>query len=1279
MGRYLIALMALVLILGPAWGITLNSLKVNNNPSMEGQTLIFTGSVSGNDNWKLRCGLSPGIYNLCSSSEWTSPNYDNTCSFINPFEDGDTNRVYCQGFTDNDPDVNVLPDNYGFETGDLTSWTDDRPPNTKVTTGEQFQGSWALDRGQDGAGPNVYIGLGTQDRDAFVQYFLLSTSYKRYCTTITSDESGQLLKIENKYGLTDYNFSHHQTFKMYTGEQICIFAKAKDQGGGNYRVYADFVTVINDINSNELFIDENTQLPLTDFLTCNKIDNVKSCIVDLNEVRVTPTNEANDAIFQLISASGTSRVIPIRMINSLSDGNQYFVYTSTDNINYDFDDTFTYGSQYDNPIQKIYNEASEKYDYSRKDTLTPYENKYYKFHYEAPFGFWGTMQNNEDWDVQLNPFYNDVNGYGRDQYLVSVYSNMRNRYKTKLPDINSTLNSNFVLQFNAYFSKAPSQNIAVGQVLPNGNDNTSNYAITKTEARYNMTVARDYPLFKTSNSSSSTIYMGEYSLLSKGYFVKPLELKTIDNLELPLMIGDNNDFYRYILEGQDFRIHSEIFDRDGKLDYYEIEAYIDGVNDANKVNYYYNDFEGGAGYTELNDVVRGLIDLTANAPDRSVKIILRVVDDEQNYSEVQSAWIKMLQYPHFPDDIIFNFSQINRKIGDYPEGSILLRMENPSLLRGVKFSILDSNSDLNAADYNVTIWKDTDFSCTAFDCSFNYTLDNYIFPKADFYRMRGQVLVKTEADSTKNPFLIKNISFPIFFKEIETARIFQGIERADLTYRNDEEIFLVLQVRDSDYSNLRNDFKAVLTYSECDAAAGGGNCRPIDVNFSPDSFAYDQKTGYNYYFFKELFYEEDYTPLSDGNHFRFYAILEDVTKKHNAVLFPLLTKKCKINSPTDFWSILFNMNEFLFGCSDYQEKIVTLNINIAQESRLLIDKDHNVQGPTQEALICLKPDNSNVYKDALSQDLDCTLVYTVGEQLPEKFNFYISNKFSDMAEKTDKYKQFLELTVPYEQILLNDPYLLKEALKTEFDTSVNTLGDAVFWGFNKLFTGFANPITEFTIEQFTRDKNGVFVNFGSDINFQKLFHPNNLSGLMFYKIKGLKVINVYDYRFNQDLQNAPPENFVKYMSQLGKTIPDKKTEIQVYASDFEKIISEKVNSRLVINEEIRDIPINKQNLDENQASNFDKVPHSLQFNITHDLVYNNERNTLRVFIPFRLVTLLYGNASIIDEYSAGLTAMLEGKVNPVDAFISWTFQNILIITVVLMILVIFAYIRGRRQ
>lgn len=1023
-------------------------------------------------------------------------------------------------------------------------------------------------------------------------------------------------------------------------------------------------------------------IDLRNYLTITPISNIQNYSINVNDVTFNLSNDETGTMTFKVENSYTS-ALNVNYItkNSNNTGKQYSIYTATqteyNNGNWNLSDSLTFGATYDDPIQKIFNLEEEKYFYSYDDYIESNGTFYYKLVYTEPYGYWRTMNGADLWDVQLLPFVADLNSTSWDIYQLSQYANIRNKYIKKIPDTESSFNDNLALQFNGSFELATAQNIQVGQVLSNGTDSTNDYAISNTEKRYSFTVLPDYPLFKTNNSTVSTVYLGEYSLITRGYFTETLKIKTVDGLDLPLKIGDNNNYFSYLLEGQPFRVQTQVYDPTAKLDYFEISAYIDGVNDQNKVNYYKFEFDD-EGYININERLDGIFDLTANAPDRFVKIVLKVVDDDEQYSEIQSKWIKLLQFPHFPDDLFFTFSQLNRKLGDNPEGSVYLRLDNTALLRGLNFNIEDSDGgDTNTADFNITLYKGQDFTCKAFDCSFDYKINEYIFPRPDNYRMTGTVLVTTEYDNSDNPLLSKTISFPVFAKEIETARIFEGLERGDHTYRNDEEIFLVLQMRDGDFSNLRNDFDVVLTYEECDAddaGVGAGNCRPIDVNFKPDSFAYDNKTSYNYWFFKQLFYEENFTPLSDGNYFRFYAIVEDKEKKHATIIRPLLTTKCNTNNVLEFFSNLFNMNLYSFGCDVDQGAIVTLDYNSGQENRLLIDEDHILTQPTQEAFICRKPDNANKYGDPLSQDLDCTVLYTLGEQIPEKFYIRLTNEYSDTAEKRDEYKQYIEYTVPYQEILLNDPYLIEKALETEFNTEIDTIADIVYWGFNKIFTGFANPLADITVEQFNRDQNGVFVNYGADVNFSALYNPANISGLMFYKIKGIKVINVYDYRFDEDLKNAPPKNFIKYIASLEKTIPDPKTEIKVYANDFEEIRTASVNSKLVINQEITDEQLNRNNTDYNNNPDFITVPTILNFDIVHMIIFDNERKTLIAYIPFKLLTVLTSKAGILDEFLAGVNCAVNGTCNPFDNVINWFYKNVLIITLVLMILIILAYL-----
>ena len=457
---------------------------------------------------------------------------------------------------------------------------------------------------------------------------------------------------------------------------------------------------------------------------------------------------------------------------------------------------------------------------------------------------------------------------------------------------------------------------------------------------------------------------------------------------------------------------------------------------------------------------------------------------------------------------------------------------------------------------------------------------------------------------------------------------------------------------------------------ECDAATAG-NCFLIDINYSSDGFLYDTSTGYNYFFFRQIFVEKDLTRLSDANYFRIEGIVQDTEKKHQFTKNPLLAGKCASYESADFFAnMLAAMNHYLFGCSanGTTPPIVTMDANTTHEKRILIEVNHPISPPTQECFACLNADRNNVYVDSLKQDLYCFSVYTLGEASVDKFKLIIENENSDLSAK--EFQQFLEIEVPYELVYFNDVSLMKKSMEAEFGTKINTLGDLIFSGINYLASGTLNILTHIP-KKLTA--NGIINNVGFDCNFSKAFDPNNLTGVFIYKIKGLKVINQKDFEGNNpELESLDPKFFRKFAAIENINLPDEETIIEVFASDMVKVATYTVPSFLVINEEVDQSTIRRENLnlDTNQeAPAYETAPTVLRFNFISDLIYDNERQTIRRFVPITLSVILVKNCGLFGLNCTG---------GIIDIFtrgdISWIINNWFLLFMAIVTLLVFGMI-----
>lgn len=995
-------------------------------------------------------------------------------------------------------------------------------------------------------------------------------------------------------------------------------------------------------------------------LIIHDIENISHSI-DKNVIILTPTDPKKDFKFS-IDANGFSGSVFFKIKNTDKSLKQYFAHTAGSNEyltnTWNFNDTITFGSNPYNAIQKIWNN-SNAFEYNWSDVLVSDDNRFYNFRYQETMKSWYSI-NNSEWANQLPAATIDYNGIPRDLFSVSIYSNLKSYLIEELPKISATnLNKvNYVFQLNTYSDTATSATFKADTIQNTALSPARNYQTLTSERRITIKdLNQNFLTLETTSTTANNFYFGLYNLIERGYFTKDLKILDFDNSALPVLITDANEYYSYIKEGSNFRIFTEVNDPDGKLDYYEISAYVDVVNDTNKVKYWKKYFDS-TGRIELNDLLDGIIDLTANAPNRNIRITVRVVDSNSGYSETQSQVIKLRQFPSTPEDLRFTFTQNNHKVGDKPSGKVNLYTTAANNIIGIEFQLESINQDGNVSDYNRTYYKGQDFSCLGIDCSFDYTFENYAFPREDNYILKAWALVKTENKSNTNNFLFKQQFFPVYFKIFETLRIWQSFERTDFKYNNDEAIGLVLQARDSDYSNLKNDLDVKIRLWECsNDTIPADDCFLIDLNYSPDGFLYDSSTGFNQWFFRQIFLESDYTALSDGNYFRVEGIVEDKEKKHQFVLNPLLTGRCETGQyGTNFWGNMIQAFNYFWAvnpCNTYTPPIVSLDQNASFEKRIIVDNARVRTSPTQECFACANVDTNNIYANSLEQDIRCVAIYTLGEKPIDKFNLLITNPFSDLSEK--KYPQYLSVSVPYENVYYNDVSLMRLALERERSTSIDTIGKFIQAGFNYLAVSGLNTVI--SIPEGLQAA-GIITNIGSDCNFSQAFSPDHISGAFWYEVHGLKIINQKDYEITRsEIKNLNPQFFLRYAKTENLSVPDLTTTIDVYANDMTKIQSSEIPSYFIINEVIKNNPIQTQNLSDDENANAPKyttAPTLLKFNFISDLIFNNERSTIRSTVPMTLTAILTKNCGIL-----GLSCSVGGISDLIfKGDITWLVQNV---------------------
>lgn len=1031
------------------------------------------------------------------------------------------------------------------------------------------------------------------------------------------------------------------------------------------------------------FSGDSKQFSTTFVKQSNFIINISNTVVSnewqysdsLFSVNLTPVDNSTDLIYYF-NGSGTdanSADFNFTIFNVDVSNKRYFVYTATEYEyslgQWNFDSTLTFGSTIYNGIQKIFIDSTLAYEYFFEDvTLTKNQKKYYKLVYRDPFKFWQSLDPNfnSDWDVQLLPsVYQSETGHKRDYFAVSAYNNMRNQFKTELPDINSNETySKFLLIFNGSIDSG-TYSIQAGKNNGGTLDTVSDISLTTIEKTFAVSTGWKFPLIKSDSTSFKQIMLSDYALIERSFFLTPLSLNNKDNsvIEAELVNGVSS---KVILEGEKFRIKTTLYNRDNELSFLETKVYFGSVSPANQISYFKQDlnFLATNEIYSLDWLVDGIFDLNGTAPQNFI-VVVKATNIYNDWFEIQTTTFKLRQFPSYSDEFNLNFYITNKKVGEHLSGVVQINTDNPDVLRGLTFRLWKPDTQsIETNDYNLTLFKGNDFVCTGFNCTFNFTFLDHVLDDQVIWALNISALLTTQLEDTNSFLTAKTIRFSVYYSDFNYMRIVETMERVTHTYKHTEPIPLTLILVRGDKQPTKDQLKIVLRAANCSTDAIAGTCTDIDINYSADSYVYDTTTGENFYFWRQIYVDQDLSLFDDGDYYRFYAIVESTTGKFSGVVKPLLSAKCQTYTAGGYGQIVLH---FLFGdltgCTVNTAEIVSIDSN-SQESRILIDRDLITSKPNLEFTICLNADQNNNYKENLKQDLLCVTGYTFNEAPIDKFDFYLTNQSSDLSKKVSSERQFIKATMPFPLLALNDIVLMRQSLKQEYQTEVTTIGGLIQQGFNYLFTGFANPLLNgvFTDNSMA----GTINNIGADFNLNKPLDPTYIGGLVFFKIKGIKVLNQQDLIRqypDEKLDKIKPEELIKYLNYKQLSYSVEPTTIEIYGSDMKKLLTVQDTAPLIINEEFSKNSYSKT--DENK--NFESLPTKLKFSVLTDMWYDDELHVKKTTVPITITALITKQKLYLSDVSASLDLLIS---DPAE----WIGQNIFFILIILALLVIISVI-----
>jgi len=518
--------------------------------------------------------------------------------------------------------------------------------------------------------------------------------------------------------------------------------------------------------------------------TVENISNLGSYYFD--SLHLIPADETANLIVKITNVYPSATDLNIFIENSLTDGRQYFVYTGTDGIAWVFNDSLTNGTTDSNPIQKIWDENKNVYQYRFQESFLASETKYYKFTYRLPSRYYSTVAGSSSWWNQYEPEQQDINGLMRDVWTVTYYSNVFSKNLDAKAIITTgglvTSAQSYELQFNAYKTTTDVVNVVVERYNDHNNAETviSTIPLTTNEHRYSVPITlydiNEHVVIKTNAQSfSSNVIFSDYALEESNYFRDRMILLKENYEPLDQWIDVNSNSHAYIDEGQPFRFQTTIYDRDGKILTETIRVYAYGTNDANRV--YQLDYNILTPVEEnirtLSEAINGIVLIKEGritGVSTPIKVTVTICDATQCLAE-QSQWLRLHNYPFFPTDFFLQNQEQTRTLNVGPKGRFFIQSRLPNTVSALRVRIylgqfmcaIDQNGQTIdgtpctgprvAPDGNKVfekyLYRNHDFNCTTQeDCSFDYDFDDefHYFYEAPFTTITNLLFNTTDSN-----------------------------------------------------------------------------------------------------------------------------------------------------------------------------------------------------------------------------------------------------------------------------------------------------------------------------------------------------------------------------------------------------------------------------------------------------------------------------------------------------------------------------------------------------
>lgn len=1011
-----------------------------------------------------------------------------------------------------------------------------------------------------------------------------------------------------------------------------------------------------------------TSIPEYRFVTFTPLSNVAS--FRYGSIEITPSTENQDITFRLDNNATNDTDVNLLIFNSLEGGEQYFVYTANEGQyqagTWVFNDTLTFGSSssYDDPVQKIWDPTNNRYVYQFVDTLGPSERKYYKLAYRSPIYFFPNFD--ENWFNQLAPFSQLLGDKNVETFSVNPFSNMRSYLIESLPLLVGDINRPYEIQFTARVDKNTSATLSIVDYDLNSNTDVRTKNVTLSAGFHTYSVdflSSQYEskvLLKTAETYPKNITIYDVRIVERAYFSKRLKVTDEFDQEFPALALSGVS-RQYILENQKAKLSTAAQDRDGNLTEIDYLAYFDTNADVNVARKLVDtiDSSEGALYS-FEKIFDGLVDLTSNGPNRDLIYRAQLVDSNGNAVAIQSKRFKFLQWPYFPKDLEIGLNVFNSTVGNNPAGHFSIFSSNPENITGIKFYIIDQNSTIGAPNYQKTFYKGTDFSCNGDDCSFDFSILDWVYPSENRYLAEMVILTPTQNFAIPlDPNLVRIVYYTVSKKQLTALRITEIFPRECYNssfgwicdagvfagtrnfkeYRSYEKVPLRLQIRAGSRENLKDNMIVKINLVKC---LNGGTCssQATDpTNYYPDSYSYDDINGNNYWYFNQGF------PIAqDGN---FYRVLATVTDQRNQYTIPgnaVLTVKAKPD---------------LTYAPDTN--------TISNEYLLKITDTNTARGPTVLGHYCVAYDQNVFLKRFDDVVLNCGIFYRMANAIPDKMTVHIGNSFSDYSETNPAYQQFIQFDLGSDVFEASDIEKLK-SLADNTGTTCTTIGCLIqVLSVNQGALKFQNASGAFE----SISPTDIVVSDFLDFNYNEpLDNFTSELGWIGYTVRGVNVLNTQDF---DSLSGINPKTAVKYAIQNNLSFVHNTRPVDIYVNG-EKVKSFSTTATLVVNQARNSQGISS--LDQNTNGKINgPLPVTFSLTSIYDIFYNYELSSVRKVINVK-VRLQYPNTN--PDLFAGITKLFGGftstGVDLINDPIQWVKDNIVTVVIALMLIITLAWI-----